>query len=72
MAVALVKHGADFSIKNAQDELPLDLAPDKEVRISFDDSDSDSGPGPDSCLGDALSYRPNLGTSDHLRRNGLE
>lgn len=73
MAVALVKHGADFSIKNAQDELPLDLAPDKEVRISFDDSDSDSGPGPglgpDSCLGDALSYRPNLGTSDHLRRN---
>lgn len=46
MAVALVKYGADFSIKNAQDELPLDLAPDKEVRKSFDDSDSGPGPGP--------------------------
>ncbi|KAG6066326.1 hypothetical protein E4U32_006248 [Claviceps aff. humidiphila group G2b] len=33
VAVALVKYGADFSIKNAQDELPLDLAPDKEVRL---------------------------------------
>mgnify|MGYP005989078177 CR=1 FL=1 len=31
-AVALLKEGADFTIKNADDELPLDLAPDKEVR----------------------------------------
>lgn len=31
-AVALLKEGADFTIKNAEDELPLDLAPDKEVR----------------------------------------
>lgn len=32
-AVALLKEGADFTIKNAEDELPLDLAPDKEVRF---------------------------------------
>ncbi|KAL2207409.1 ankyrin [Sarocladium strictum] len=31
-AVALLKEGADASIKNSAEELPLDLAPDKEVR----------------------------------------
>jgi hypothetical protein len=30
-AVALLKEGADASIKNSAEELPLDLAPDKEV-----------------------------------------
>ena len=30
-AVALLKEGADFTIKNTAEELPLDLAPDKEV-----------------------------------------
>ncbi|KAG5926495.1 hypothetical protein E4U42_003269 [Claviceps africana] len=33
VAMALLKRGADFSIKNAQEELALDLAPDKEVRL---------------------------------------
>ncbi|KAL6920175.1 hypothetical protein FSHL1_004152 [Fusarium sambucinum] len=31
-AVALLKEGADFTLKNGADELALDLAPDKEVR----------------------------------------
>ncbi|QGI58394.1 hypothetical protein CEK26_000519 [Fusarium fujikuroi] len=31
-AVALLKEGADFTLKNSADELALDLAPDKEVR----------------------------------------
>ncbi|KAJ4311955.1 putative ankyrin-repeat protein [Fusarium piperis] len=31
-AVALLKEGADFTIKNSAEELALDLAPDKEVR----------------------------------------
>ncbi|KAK0383327.1 hypothetical protein NLU13_9240 [Sarocladium strictum] len=31
-AVALLKAGADATIKNSAEELPLDLAPDKEVR----------------------------------------
>ncbi|KYK55951.1 hypothetical protein DCS_07916 [Drechmeria coniospora] len=33
VAVALLKHGADFGIKNRAEELALDLAPDKEVRL---------------------------------------
>ncbi|KAJ4203697.1 putative ankyrin-repeat protein, variant 2 [Fusarium falciforme] len=32
-AVALLKEGADFTIKNSAEELALDLAPDKEVCI---------------------------------------
>ncbi|KAG5950360.1 hypothetical protein E4U53_005203, partial [Claviceps sorghi] len=31
VAMALLKQGADFSIKNAHEELALDLAPDKEA-----------------------------------------
>ena len=31
-AVALLKEGADVTVKNADGELPLDLAPDKEIR----------------------------------------
>ncbi|KAH7136607.1 hypothetical protein EDB81DRAFT_86184 [Dactylonectria macrodidyma] len=31
-AVALLKEGADFTIKTGEDILALDLAPDKEVR----------------------------------------
>ncbi|KFA47672.1 hypothetical protein S40293_07695 [Stachybotrys chartarum IBT 40293] len=31
-AVALLKEGADHTLKNSEDILPLDLAPDKEVR----------------------------------------
>lgn len=34
-AVALLKEGADFSIRNSDDVLPLDLAPDKEVCIAM-------------------------------------
>jgi 26S proteasome non-ATPase regulatory subunit 10 len=34
-AVALLKEGADFTLKNSADELALDLAPDKEVCISL-------------------------------------
>ncbi|KAG6033296.1 hypothetical protein E4U41_006944 [Claviceps citrina] len=33
VALALLKQGADFTLRTAQDELPLDLAPDKEVRL---------------------------------------
>ncbi|OAQ81453.1 ankyrin repeat domain-containing protein [Purpureocillium lilacinum] len=33
VAVALLKEGADFTIRNSADELALDLAPDKEVRL---------------------------------------
>ncbi|KAG6006291.1 hypothetical protein E4U21_007173 [Claviceps maximensis] len=33
VALLLLKSGADFSIKNAQGQLALDLAPDKEVRL---------------------------------------
>jgi len=31
-AVALIKEGADFTIKNTEDAVAIDLAPDKEVR----------------------------------------
>ncbi|QPC67092.1 hypothetical protein HYE67_009323 [Fusarium culmorum] len=31
-AVALLKEGADFTLKNSAEELAMDLAPDKEVR----------------------------------------
>ena len=34
-AVTLLKEGADFTIKNSEDMVPLDLAPDKEVCIFF-------------------------------------
>ncbi|UNI15242.1 putative ankyrin-repeat protein [Purpureocillium takamizusanense] len=34
VAVALLKEGADFTIRNSADELALDLAPDKEVRAA--------------------------------------
>ena len=32
-AIALLKEGADHSIKNSEDMLPLHLAPDEEVNI---------------------------------------
>ena len=28
----MLKEGADFTIKNGEDMLPIDLAPDKEVK----------------------------------------
>jgi 26S proteasome non-ATPase regulatory subunit 10 len=33
VALALLKEGADFTLKNTEDVLALDLAPDKEVYI---------------------------------------
>jgi 26S proteasome non-ATPase regulatory subunit 10 len=33
-AVALLKEGADFTLKTNAEELAMDLAPDKEVRIN--------------------------------------
>lgn len=30
--MALLKEGADFTIKNSEEELAINLAPDKEVR----------------------------------------
>ncbi|KAK2609015.1 putative ankyrin-repeat protein [Conoideocrella luteorostrata] len=32
-AIALLKEGADFTLKNAEDVLAMDLAPDKEVHL---------------------------------------
>jgi 26S proteasome non-ATPase regulatory subunit 10 len=34
-AVALLKEGADFTLKTNAEELAMDLAPDKEVRINL-------------------------------------
>ena len=34
-AVALLKAGADFSLKTIEDKLAIDLAPDKEASVSF-------------------------------------
>ncbi|CAH0047914.1 unnamed protein product, partial [Clonostachys solani] len=34
-AVALLKAGADFSLKTIEDQLAIDLAPDKEASVSF-------------------------------------
>lgn len=33
VAIALLKEGADFTLKNSDEVLALDMAPDKEVNI---------------------------------------